>query len=62
MRVDRQFEWLSTGEAASLLGIATRMLYRFIDEGLLQAYRFGRVIRRSCSFAARSPVTKREGE
>jgi excisionase family DNA binding protein len=37
--------WLSTGEASSRLGITTRTLYRFIDEGLLPAYRFGRVIR-----------------
>ena len=27
------------------LGITNRTLYRFIDEGLLPAYRFGRVIR-----------------
>jgi excisionase family DNA binding protein len=38
-------EWLSTGEAAQRLGITTRTLYRFIDEGQLPAYRFGRVIR-----------------
>lgn len=37
--------WLSTGEAARRLGIATRTLYRIIDEGQLAAYRFGRVIR-----------------
>ena len=37
--------WLSTGEAASRLGITARTLYRFIDEGLVPAYRFGRVIR-----------------
>jgi len=37
--------WLSTGEAASRLGITPRTLYRFIDEGQLPAYRFGRVIR-----------------
>lgn len=38
-------EWLSTAEAASRLGITPRTLYRFIDEGQLPAYRFGRVIR-----------------
>lgn len=38
-------EWLSTAEAASRLGVTARTLYRFIDEGQLPAYRFGRVIR-----------------
>jgi excisionase family DNA binding protein len=38
-------EWLSTQEAASRLGITTRTLYRFIDQGDLPAYRMGRVIR-----------------
>lgn len=37
--------WLSTAEAAQRLGITSRTLYRFIDEGQLPAYRFGRVIR-----------------
>ena len=37
--------WLSTAEAAGRLGITPRTLYRFIDEGQLPAYRFGRVIR-----------------
>lgn len=37
--------WLSTAEAAKELGITSRTLYRFIDEGQLTAYRFGRVIR-----------------
>jgi excisionase family DNA binding protein len=37
--------WLSTKEAADRLGITPRTLYRFIDEGSLPAYRFGRVIR-----------------
>jgi len=37
--------WLSTSEAALRLGITARTLYRFIDEGQLPAYRFGRVIR-----------------
>lgn len=37
--------WLSTAEAAKRLGVTPRTLYRFIDEGQLPAYRFGRVIR-----------------
>jgi excisionase family DNA binding protein len=37
--------WLNTAEAAKRLGITPRTLYRFIDEGQLPAYRFGRVIR-----------------
>jgi excisionase family DNA binding protein len=40
-----QISWLSTAEAAKRLGITPRTLYRFIDEGQLAAYRFGRVIR-----------------
>ena len=41
----RGIVWLQTGEVARRLGITPRTLYRFIDEGLLPAYRFGRVIR-----------------
>jgi len=37
--------WLGTKEASSRLGITLRSLYRFIDEGDLAAYKFGRVIR-----------------
>jgi excisionase family DNA binding protein len=37
--------WLTTHEAAEMLGLRPRTLYRFIDEGSLTAYRFGRVIR-----------------
>ena len=40
-----EIKWLSTAEAANRLGITPRTLYRFIDEGQLPAYRFGRVIR-----------------
>ncbi len=40
-----EIRWLSTAEAAKRLGITPRTLYRFIDEGQLAAYRFGRVIR-----------------
>jgi excisionase family DNA binding protein len=38
-------EWMNTKEAAERLGITLRSLYRFIDEGSLTAYKFGRVIR-----------------
>ncbi len=37
--------WLSTKEASQYLGVNLRTLYRFIDEGELPAYKFGRVIR-----------------
>lgn len=37
--------WLGTREAAQRTGITLRTLYRFIDEGLVPAYKFGRVIR-----------------
>ena len=37
--------WLSTKDAAERLGVTLRSLYRFIDEGSLAAYKFGRVIR-----------------
>ena len=37
--------WLSTKEASQQLGVNLRTLYRFIDEGELPAYKFGRVIR-----------------
>lgn len=40
-----QIEWLNTETAAKRLGITTRTLYRFINEGGLPAYRMGRVIR-----------------
>ena len=38
-------EWMSTAAAAERLGITNRTLYRFIDEGQIAAYKFGRVIR-----------------
>jgi excisionase family DNA binding protein len=41
----RDIVWLSTQDAARRLGVTPRTLYRFIDEGQLPAYRFGRVIR-----------------
>jgi excisionase family DNA binding protein len=37
--------WLSTKEASERLGVTLRSLYRFIDEGDLVAYKFGRLIR-----------------
>ena len=40
-----QVSWLSTKAAAEHLGVTLRSLYRFIDEGGLTAYKFGRVIR-----------------
>lgn len=40
-----RIRWMSTKEAASHLGVTLRSLYRFIDEGAVPAYRFGRVIR-----------------
>lgn len=38
-------QWLNTAESARRLGVTPRTLYRFIDDGQLPAYRFGRVIR-----------------
>ena len=40
-----EIDWLSTPEAAQRLGIATRTLYRLINDGQVPAYKFGRVIR-----------------
>lgn len=37
--------WMSTKDASRYLGVNLRTLYRFIDEGELSAYKFGRVIR-----------------
>lgn len=42
-------EWMKSGEAADYLGITTRTLYKFIDEGKLPGYRVGRVIRLKAS-------------
>jgi excisionase family DNA binding protein len=40
-----QVRWLSTKDASERLGVTLRSLYRFIDDGELAAYKFGRVIR-----------------
>jgi excisionase family DNA binding protein len=40
-----EIAWMSTQEAARRLGVTTRTLYRFVDEGLLPAYKMGRVFR-----------------
>ena len=45
MATSADIEWLSTQEASRRLGITTRTLYRFVDQGDLPAYRMGRVIR-----------------
>ncbi len=37
--------WMGTPEAAEFLGVTLRTLYRFIDDGDIPAYKFGRVIR-----------------
>lgn len=42
---DSNPEWWSTKRAAAYLGITLRTLYRLIDEGRIDAYRFGRVYR-----------------
>lgn len=41
----QELRWLSTAEAARRLGVTPRTLYRFINEGQVPGYRFGRVIR-----------------
>ena len=38
-------KWLKPIDAARRLAIPTKELYRLIDEGVLPAYKFGRVIR-----------------
>ncbi|MGH9156851.1 MAG: helix-turn-helix domain-containing protein [Acidimicrobiales bacterium] len=37
--------WMSTKEGSARLGVTLRTMYRFIDEGQIPAYKFGRVIR-----------------
>ncbi len=43
--VSEPIHWMGTREACEQLGVTLRTLYRFIDEGQLPAYKFGRVIR-----------------
>ena len=44
---------MSTKQASAYLGVNLRTLYRFIDEGGLPAFKFGRVIRlRQCDVEA----------
>lgn len=38
-------EWVGTQDAARLLGITPRTLYRLINEGEVAAYKLGRVLR-----------------
>lgn len=45
MRDSEGRSWLSTKEAAEVLGVTQRTLYRLIDDGQLVAYQIGRVIR-----------------
>jgi excisionase family DNA binding protein len=42
---DDTAQWLGTRQAAERIGVTQRTLYRFIDDGKLPAYKFGRVIR-----------------
>ncbi|MDQ3107752.1 MAG: helix-turn-helix domain-containing protein [Actinomycetota bacterium] len=42
---DDTIRWLGTTEAAERIGVVPRTLYRMIDEGLIAAYKMGRVIR-----------------
>ena len=51
--------WLSTGDAATRLGVTTPTLYRFIDDGRLPAYRMGRVIRLKAADVAAFEATCR---
>lgn len=38
-------EWLSIPQAAKRLGVGTPLVYRFVNDGDLPAYKFGRVYR-----------------
>lgn len=37
--------WLSSSQTGERLGVSLRTVYSFINDGILPAYRFGRVIR-----------------
>ena len=43
--MSEEIRWMSTKDAAEHVGVTLRSLYRFIDEGALPAFKFGRVIR-----------------
>lgn len=45
LAVGDAIRWLGTTQAAEHLGVVPRTLYRMIDEGLIPAYKFGRVFR-----------------
>ena len=57
---------MSTRGASDYLGVNLRTLYRFIDEGDLAAYRFGRVIRLKeddvVDFVERSRIARNDVE
>lgn len=42
---EERSEWKSTREAAAYIGVTEATVYRLVDEGLLPAYRPGRVFR-----------------
>lgn len=42
---DSSRDWLGTAAAAAYIGVTTRTLYRFINDGAIPAYKLGRVIR-----------------
>lgn len=42
---DTETRWINTRQAAALLGVPSRELYRLIDRGELPAYKFGRDLR-----------------
>lgn len=45
--------WLSTGEVADRLGVASRTVYRLINDGQLEAFHIGRAIKVRASEIAR---------
>lgn len=53
LHLQEPISWMSTKEASRYLGVNLRTLYRFIDEGELSAYKFGRVIRLKADDLAR---------
>jgi excisionase family DNA binding protein len=50
--------WMSTKQASAYLGVNLRTLYRFIDEGGLPAFKFGRVIGADCAGQPRAPLPR----